>query len=377
MTDKSRPDYQLLFAASILVGIGIVMVYSASAMVADERFHSTTYFFKRQLIWFIVSLPVMILAMRIDYHLFQKTALPLLVVALALLVVVLFRPPVNGVRRWIRFGPFGFQPSELFRYAFIIFLCSSLSKRLGKIKQFKYLFIPYFPILAIGALLIVREPDLGTTLTVGSTVFLLLFIAGAKLRHLAVIILPTLAAVFVLIFGLGYERERIDDYIRSIRNPLEGSYQLKQSILSLGSGGVMGVGLGEGKQKLLFLPEPHTDFILANMGEEGGFALLGVVLALFMILSWRGLRAAFRAEDHFGFFLALGITSSIVITFVINAGVVSGILPTTGLPLPFLSYGGSSLLLNLMGIGILLNISRQGCNRRESKVVGKSSLWQE
>lgn len=139
----------------------------------------------------------------------------------------------------------------------------------------------------------------------------------------------------------------------------------------------MGVGLGEGKQKLLFLPEPHTDFILANMGEEGGFALLGVVLALFMILSWRGLRAAFRAEDHFGFFLALGITSSIVITFVINAGVVSGILPTTGLPLPFLSYGGSSLLLNLMGIGILLNISRQGCNRRESKVVGKSSLWQE
>ena len=377
MTDKSKPDYQLLLAASILVGIGIVMVYSASAMVADQRFHSTTYFFKRQLIWFAISLPIMILAMRVDYHFLQKMALPLLAISLVLLVVVLFRPPVNGVRRWIRFGPLGFQPSELFRYAFIIFLSGSLARRLGKIKQFKYFFIPYFPILTIGALLVIREPDLGTTLSIGLTVFLLLFMAGAKLRHLAMVALPTLAAVLVLIFGLGYERDRIDDYVKSIHNPMEGSYQVKQSILSLGSGGIMGVGLGQGKQKLLFLPEPHTDFILANIGEEGGFMLLGVILTLFAMLGWRGLRIAFRAEDHFGLFLALGITSSIMITFMINAGVISGMLPTTGLPLPFLSYGGSSLLLNLTGIGVLLNISRQGCNRRESKVVGKSALWQE
>jgi cell division protein FtsW len=375
MTDKSRPDYELLFVVAILVAIGIVMVYSASAMVADERYENTTYFFKRQALWFFISLPIMLLAMRLDYHLFQKISLPLLVISFILLAVVLLRPAVKGVQRWIRFGPLGFQPSELFRFAFILFLSYSLSKRLKKVKQFKYLFIPYVPLLAIGLLLIIREPDLGTALTVCLSAILLLFIAGAKLKHLALIILPSLVAMFVLVFGLGYEKERIDDYLKSFNDLLAGSYQLKQSVLSLGSGGLLGVGLGEGKQKLFFLPEPHTDFILANMGEEGGFALLAVTSALFLILGWRGFRIAFKAQDYFGFFLAFGIISTIMLGFMINACVICGILPTTGLPLPFLSYGGTSLFLNLLGIGILSNISRQGCNRKESKVVGKSSLW--
>jgi len=375
MTDKSKPDYQLLFAVSMLVALGIVMVYSASAIVADQRFNSTTYFFKKQLIWFCISLPFMILAMRLNYHLFQKIALPILVISFILLVAVLFSPPVKGVQRWIRFGPFGFQPSELFRYAFILFLSYSLSKRLGNIKKFKYLFMPYIPLLTIGFLLIIKQPDLGTATTFGLTAILLLFVAGAKLKHLAVIILPVLTVMFLLIFGLGYEKDRIEDYIESINHPLEGSYQLKQSILSLGSGGILGIGLGEGKQKLFFLPEPHTDFILANMGEEGGFVLLVITLTLFLILGWRGFKIAFRAKDYFGFFLALGITSTIMLGFMINVCVISGILPTTGLPLPFLSYGGTSLFFNLLGVGVLLNISRQGYGRRESKVVGKSTLW--
>ncbi|MCJ7508229.1 MAG: putative lipid II flippase FtsW [candidate division Zixibacteria bacterium] len=375
MTDKSRPDYQLLLVVAILVAIGIVMVYSASAMVGDERHESTIYFFKRQLLWFIMAFPVMLLAMRLDYHIFQKISLPLLVISLAFLVAVLLRPPMNNVRRWIRFGPLGFQPSELFRFAFILFLSYSLSKRLEKIKEFKYLLIPYFPLLAVGFLLIIKEPDLGTALTIGLTGILLLFIAGAKLRHLALVILPALAVIFFLVFGLGYEKERIDDYFKSLKDPLAGSYQLKQSVLSLGSGGLWGVGLGEGKQKLLFLPEPHTDFILANMGEEGGFALLAATLTLFLILGWRGFKIAFKAQDYFGFFLAFGITSAIMFGFIMNACVISGILPTTGLPSPFLSYGGTSLFLNLLAIGVLLNISRQRHNYKESKVVGKSSLW--
>ena len=187
----------------------------------------------------------------------------------------------------------------------------------------------------------------------------MLFVAGAKVKHLFLISAPLAVAVFILVFAFGYKKQRVDDYFKSIQHPLEGSYQMKQSVLGLGSGGILGTGLGEGKQKLFFLPEPHTDFILSTVGEEGGFLTCASIMLLLFILALRGLSIANRAPDDFGFFLALGISSCIFVCALINAGVVVGLLPTTGIPMPFISYGGSSLIFSSVGVGVLLNISRQ------------------
>jgi cell division protein FtsW len=335
------------------------MVYSASAMLADQKFHSSTFFIRKQILWAGISLFLIFVLTKVDYHQYEKLANVFLLFSLILLVVVLFSPPTKGATRWIRVGPIVFQPSELFKYALVLFMAHSLSKRKSKIKEFKYVLLPYFLILGIASFLIMREPHLGAVISIAMIFSVMLFVAGTKVKHLLLFSAPLAIVLFTLVFAIGYKKQRVIDYLEFIRNPLEGSYQMKQSVLALGSGGVLGTGLGEGKQKLFFLPEPHTDFIFATTGEEGGFLICASIVILFFILVLRGLSIANRAPDDFGFLLALGITFCIFVGALINAGVVVGLLPTTGIPMPFLSYGGSSLIFSSMGIGVLLNISKQ------------------
>ena len=359
MIDKSKPDYLLLLLVIVLISTGTVMVYSASAILADERFGSSTFFIKKQILWAGISLFLIFILTKVDYHKYEKYANLFLLFSLISLVAVLFSQPIKEATRWIRLGPVVFQPSELFKYALVLFMAHSLSKRKNKIKNFKYVLLPYFLVLGIASFLIIKQPHLGAILSVSIIFLVMLFVAGTKVKHILVISAPVVAAIFILVFGFGYKKQRVVDYLQFIRNPLEGSYQMKQSVLGLGAGEILGAGLGEGKQKLFFLPEPHTDFIFATIGEEGGFLICTSIMVLFFILALRGLSIANRAPDNFGFFLALGITSCIFVCVLINAGVVVGLLPTTGIPMPFLSYGGSSLIFSSMGIGVLLNISRQ------------------
>jgi cell division protein FtsW len=359
MIDRSKPDYFLLLTVLILIAIGLVMVYSASAILAWDRIGNSIAFAKMQAIWAIISLSSILVLTKIDYHKYEKPALLLLLISFGLLVAVLFFPSVKGVNRWIRFGPVSFQPSELFKLSLILFMARSLTKRKERITEFKFVLVPYFVIFGIAAILLMKEPHLGAALLLGTVLFGMLFVAGTKIKHFLVITAPVLLGVFVLVFIFGYKKTRVEDYLKSIENPLKGSYQMTQSVLALSSGELLGAGLGEGKAKLFFLPEPHTDFIYATTGEELGFMGSSAILILFFILALRGFSIARKASDDFGCFLAFGITFSIFMGALINAGVVVGLFPTTGLPMPFLSYGGSSMFFSALGIGILLNISRQ------------------
>jgi len=316
MIDRSKPDYVLFFIIGILVSFGLLMIYSASAFIADANFKDSSFFFKKQLTWILLSLPFLLLFMRLDYHKLKYLATPAVFFSLLLLVAVLFFPPFKGVRRWIRLGPLGFQPTEVFKYSLILFLSFSLARQKDRIKKLKHI-LPYFLVLLVASVLIIREPHLGSIFTLWIIFIFMIFVAGGKIRHLLVLTLPFLLISGIMVWGLGYEKDRVESFTDSIKSPLEGDYQTKQSALTLGSGGLTGTGLGEGKQKLFYLPEPHTDFIFATIGEEGGFfALLGISL-LFLLLGVRGLSIALRAPDVCGFLLATGITSAILIGFFI------------------------------------------------------------
>lgn len=359
MIDKSKPDYLLLLIVIVLISIGTVMIYSSSAILADKKFHSSLFFFKKQILWMGLSLLLLSVLTKVDYHKYEKFAIPFLFFCLILLVVVLFSQPTKGASRWIRLGPIVFQPSELFKYALVLFMAHSLSRRRNKIKDLKYVFLPYFVILGLASLLILKQPHLGAVLSLSIIFVVMLFMAGTKVKHLLLFSVPLAVGIFLLVFVFGYKKQRVDDHLKFIQHPLEGSYQMKQSVLALGSGEIFGVGLGEGKQKLFFLPEPHTDFIFSTTGEEGGFLTCASILILFFVLTLHGLSIANRAPDDFGFFLASGISFSIFVGALINSGMVVGLLPTVGIPMPFISYGGSSLVFSSMGIGVLLNISKQ------------------
>ena len=359
MMDRSKPDYLLFLIVLVLIAVGVVMVYSASAILALDKLGSSTYFAKRQAVWAIISLGLILIFTKIDYHRFQRISPLVLLISLSLLALVLFVSPTRGATRWIRLGPASFQPSELFKYALVLFMAYSLSKRKDQVRELRFVILPYFVILGLASLLILKQPHLGAVLLLCIIVMSTLFVAGAKIRHLFLIVAPVVLTASILVFFVGYKKGRVDDYRRSLADPLAGSYQMKQSVLALSSGEILGVGLGEGKAKLFFLPEPHTDFIFATTGEELGFVGSSAILILFFVLTARGMSIARRASDDFGYLLAFGIAFSIFAGVLINAGVVVGVLPTTGLPMPFLSYGGSSLIFSAVGIGMLLNISRQ------------------
>ncbi len=358
MTQPRDYDKILIVVVGLLLLIGTVTVYSASAMFAGSRFGSDTFFFQRQLIWLGISVVAMFVAARLNYRALCNLAWPLLTISLVFLVVVLFTREINGAKRWIDLGFFKFQPSEVFKYVLIIFMAALLTVKKDKIRQFSSVLFPLFPILALGFGLILLQPNLGTVLVLAAVTFILLFVAGISQKLLALFLGGIGGASFFMVYVIGYKRARVDTYLESISDPLLASYQVKQSILAIGSGSLFGKGLGRGSAKLFYLPAPHTDFIFSTLAEEGGFIVATLVLILFGILVWRGIRIAIHSADLAGFYLALGITLVIFCQAATNLLVATAMIPATGLPLPFLSYGGSSMLFTCIAVGILLNVSR-------------------
>lgn len=354
-------DPMIYLATFLLALIGVIMVFSASAVVAEDRFHDAGYFLKRQLAWVIGGLVLLHLASRIDYEVWRRAALPGLSVCVLLLVLVLvpmFGTEVNGARRWFRVGPVSVQPSEIAKVAIIFYLAAYLARKEHRLSEFGRGVLP--PLIIVGgvAALLLAQPDLGTAVVLGIVAWTLLYLAGARLVHLMGLMAAALPVGAMLLLSAEYRRARVLSFLDPWEHQMTSGYQLVQSFLALGNGGVAGVGLGEGKQKLFFLPEAHADFVLALIGEELGLVGTTVILLLFVGLVVRGCLVAAGTQDRFGYYLALGITLLVGTQALINACVVTGLLPTKGLTLPFVSYGGSSMMMSLFAIGVLMNISR-------------------
>ncbi len=342
-----------------MVLIGLVMVYSSSCVMADSRFGSQFYFLKRQIMWLLLALGVGYGIYRLDLKKLGVYSVPAMLGMLALLALVFVMPARNGSHRWLFIGRFSLQPSEIFKLIVLYYLAFSLSQKKRDISDFKQLLYPYAPLIGGGLLLIIFEPGLGSALTIGLSITVVFFLAGIRLIHLASLTVPLAAMVSFLVFVVGYKKARVMDYLAAIRDPLTGSYQVKQAVLTLGAGQVFGAGLADGRQKLFFLPYPHTDFIFATIGEELGFIGLLAILALFYVVIWRGWKITMYQPDRFGYLLGAGVTATLFVAVIINIGVVTSLLPTTGIPLPFLSYGGTSLLVSITSVAILLNLSRR------------------
>ncbi|HDL04611.1 MAG TPA: putative lipid II flippase FtsW [candidate division Zixibacteria bacterium] len=352
-------DRKLLYSTVALIGIGMVMVYSSSSVMAENRFGSHFFFLKRQFVWLIMAGIAAWVVMKIDLKKYAAYSVPLIFISLALLALVFVMPARNGSHRWLFIGPFTIQPSEIFKLLVIVYLAFSLSQKKRDITNLKQFLLPYVPLIGAGLMLIILEPGLGSAMTITLTVLTIFFLAGVRLYHLSVLTLPLVGLVSFMVFVLGYKKPRVIDYMSAISDPLSGSYQVKQAVLALGAGGIFGSGLGDGRQKLFFLPYPHTDFIFASIGEEVGFVGLTVILILFFIIIRQGFKIALYQPDKFGYLLAMGITASIFTSVIINIGVVTSLLPTTGIPLPFISYGGSALLISVISVSVLLNLSRR------------------
>jgi len=353
-----------LFGVSvILICIGVVMIFSASSIYAWEKYKDSFFFLKRHLSFLVVGLFLTFLVMSIDYRKFRRFAKPLLIFSLFLLVLVLIpgiSREVSGARRWFRYKFISFQPSELAGMAIIIYIADFISRKDKVIKTFLKGFLPPVCVLGLCTLLILLQPDLGTALAIGVVVFIVLFVSGVRASYLLSIILVSLPLLSILIFSVPYRKMRILSFLNPWLDPKGSGFQIIQSQIALGSGGIFGVGLGHSKQKLFYLPAAHTDFIFSIIGEELGLiGTLGVII-LFMIFIQQGLKIIKHASDKFGYFLSLGLVSMISLKAIINVSVSCGLLPTKGLPLPFISYGGSSLIFDMLSLGLLLNIGRTG-----------------
>jgi len=353
-----RGDIFLLSVILFLMFIGVVMVFSASAIVSHEKFDTSYLFLIKQLIWTVMGAFSMLVLARIDYNKLQKFSRPLMVLSFGLLVLVLLIES-GEIKRWLRFGMVGFQPSEMAKLCLILYVADALDRKGSKLRDFKKGLLPILMVTAIFLILIYAEPDLGTAFILGLVVLAMLFMGGVRLSHLFSVVLGSLPLLYFAIFHVGYRRERILTFINPWSDAQRIGYQIIQALLALGSGGFFGKGLGASRAKLFFLPEPYTDFIFSIIGEELGFLGASLIIFLFVVIAWRGLRIATRAPNQFGNLLAAGITFLITFQAVLNISIVTACLPTKGITLPFLSYGGSSLLFSLMGVGILLNISRQ------------------
>ncbi len=361
----TKSGYLLLIVTFILIGFGLVAIYSTSAIFAEEKFGDSLFFLKRQLLWVSLGLAAMLITWGIKYELIKVVSKPLLFLTIALLVLVLFPQfgrEAGGARRWLKIGGFSFQPSELGKIALLIYLSDYLTRKQKSIKGFSKGFLP--PLLVLGGMigLILLQPDLGTGLLLGVASFTLFFIAGVRVAYLMGLSLSSLPALYFLIVGVGYRQRRILAFLDPWKDASGVGYQITQSFMALGSGGMMGRGLVWSRQKLFYLPASYTDFIFSIVGEELGFLGTASIVILFLFFLWAGMRIASRASDLFGYLLGIGITLTITLQAIINMGVVTGSLPTKGIPLPFISFGGSSLVFNLVGVGLLLNISRRRKN---------------
>lgn len=353
-------DVWLLFITLLLVGCGVTMVYSASAVLAQERFGDSYFYLKRTLIFATIGFALMMIVLRVPYRTYCKLAYPILLASLGLVFMV-FVPgigrTIGGATRWINLGPVAFQPSELAKVAMIIFLAYSLEKKAGKIRSFKIGVIPHLLVMLVVAGAILSQRDFGAAVMIAVITWFMLFAAGAKLSYLFGMVVMLLPFAYLFLSGEGYRKRRILAFINPWSDQYGAGFQIIQSFVAFNEGGLLGRGLGEGRQKLFYLPEAHTDFIFSVFGEELGLIGVIFVIILFALFCYRGLRIALNAPDLFGRYLATGCTLLICLSAIFNMGVVMGLLPTKGMTLPFISYGGSSLTVLLMVVGILLNVS--------------------
>lgn len=361
MAKRISVDKPLFTVTLLLVFFGLVMVFSASAVMAQERFGSPYTFVIKQTLWAIAGLLAMLATMSIDYRRYKHPAVVfgLLTVTVLLLVAVLFFDRSHNTHRWIRLGGFSFQPSELAKPAIILFLAYFLEKRMKEMDDWRHTLIPAAIPTFIFAALIVKEPDLGTAIACVAITAVMLYVAGMNVRYFGYALAASILPLYFLIFRVAWRYDRILAFVNPYSDPQGRGFHIIQSLIAVGTGGFNGVGLMEGKQKLFYLPEPHTDFIFAVTAEE--FGLLGslVVLALFGVFFQRGLKTALGARDNYTRMLAVGITAMVIVQALMNISVVLSLMPTKGLPLPFVSYGGSSLFITLASVGILLNITKQ------------------
>ncbi|MBT5027366.1 MAG: putative lipid II flippase FtsW [Nitrospinaceae bacterium] len=347
---------------AVLVLVGIVMVFSSSAVYAMEKYNDSYYFLKRQVIWCLLGTGALLVAKNLDYHKLLKHTYPIMLATFLLLLAVMFpevSKEVGGARRWLTFGGLSFQPSELAKFTLVLFIAKSLVKRADKLRNFAYGYLPNLVVLGFFFIPILFQPDFGTAMIICMVTFTMLFVAGLRKKFLFLSVLALIPFMASAIMSAEYRIRRIIAFLDPWKDPSDAGFQAIQSFYAFGRGGYWGTGLGASHQKLFYLPEAHTDFIFSVIGEELGFVGTTAIILLFSILIWRGFVTAFRAKDPFGTHLATGLTLLIGFQAFINLGVAVGLLPTKGLTLPFISMGGSSMLITMISVGVLLNISEQ------------------
>ncbi len=361
MAKRVSVDRWLFIVTMLLVFVGLVMVFSASAVMARERFGSEYAFLSKQLLWAVAGLAAMVITMRLDYRRYKHPALVFSLMGLTtlLLISVFFLDRSHNTHRWIHAGGFSFQPSELAKPVLILFLAYFLEGRAKTIDDVRKTLLPAAAPVLVFLGLIVLQPDLGTAIACAGIAACILYVAGMRMRYFGYAFAAALLPLYFLIFHVSFRRDRILAFINPYADRQRAGFHIIQSLIAVGTGGVTGLGLMEGKQKLFYLPEPHTDFIFAVTAEELGLLGALFVVMLFAIILWRGMRVSWRTGEPFGRYLAVGITTMVVLQAFINMSVVLGMMPTKGIPLPLVSYGGSSLFVTLACVGVLLNITKQ------------------
>ncbi|MBI5561060.1 MAG: putative lipid II flippase FtsW [Deltaproteobacteria bacterium] len=363
MLRKAHQERILIILTLAFLSAGVVMVYSTSFIVAMQKFGDEYFFLRKHILYTLIGAVLFAVSSRIPYPIYKKAAYPILMLSLAMLLLVLIPGlgrEAGGARRWLRMGPVTFQPSEFAKLAVVIFLAYSLEEKKEKIKSFSFGFLPNILIPGLVIALIMAEPDFGSAVTLFILVYIMNFIGGVRVRHLLGIFVLMLPALYLVVTRFSYMVNRILVFLDPWRDPTGKGWQMVQSFLAFGSGGVWGVGLGQGHQKLFYLPEAHTDFIFSVIGEELGLVGVVGVIVLYIMFLASGIKVAREAKDLHGVYLALGLTLMITLQALINMAVVLGILPPKGLPLPFISYGGSSLVASMLSVGIILNICIKG-----------------
>ncbi len=357
---EKKPDLILLLVTLLLVTVGTVMIYSSSSILAMERFHDGQFFLKKQVFFLFLGLLVMVLMTRIPYYRLRKLAWPGIVVS-AVLLIAIWIPPLGiragGAIRWLNLGIFSFQVSELAKVALILFLAHHLTQRANHVREIRQGLLIPFGITGVIVGLILLQPDFGTTVIIAVITLMMIYLAGGRIVHLAGIVALFLPVAVWLLLHKTYRLTRLMAFLDPWKDPRNSGFQIIQSLIAFGSGGAFGVGIGDGMQKLFYLPEPHTDFILSVIAEESGFIGVGLILFLYIVLIVRGFQISLKAPELFGNLLAAGLTMLLALEAFINIAGVMGLIPLKGLALPFLSYGGTSLVMSLIAVGILLNIS--------------------
>ena len=361
MAKRVSVDRWLFTVTMLLVFVGLVMVFSASAVMARERFGSPYAFLLKQMLWAVAGLAAMVVAMRVDYKRYKNPALvfSFMGITTLLLISVFFLDRSHHTHRWIHAGGFSFQPSELVKPVLILFLAYFLESRAKSMDDVRNTLAPAAAPVVVFLGLIVLQPDLGTAIACAGIAACILYVAGMRLRYFGYAFAASLVPLYFLIFHVAFRRDRILAFINPYADRQRAGFHIIQSLIAVSTGGITGTGLMEGKQKLFYLPEPHTDFIFAVTAEELGLVGALFVVTLFAIFLWRGMRASWSTTDLFGRYLAVGITAMVVMQAFINISVVLGMMPTKGIPLPLISYGGSSIFVTLACIGVLLNITKQ------------------